>query len=249
MNPDSPDRLTSQCVERSLLSEEDLAAMWRLYAHYYGGTSERLFRKDLEHKTHVFLCRDAAGEIGGFSTVEVGRHLFEGRETGILFSGDTIVSDQFWNRNDLAISWIRFASEQKLLAPDRPLFWFLIVKGHRTYRYMSVFGKRYYPAPGWPTPTRIKTLMDELARDRFGDSWVEEDGVVRFQSSRGFLKSPWVEVPEAAQKREEVAFFLQKNPGFRKGDELACLCEVDRPNMKPLTRRIFDGVAQDVESC
>lgn len=249
MNPESLDRLTSRCIDRSQLDEEDIAAMWRLYSHYYGGTEESLFRRDLDHKTNVFVCRDSSGRIEGFSTVEVGSHLVDGCETGILFSGDTIISDQYWNRNDLALSWIRFASEQKLLRPDRPLFWFLIVKGHRTYRYMSVFGKRYYPAHGWPTPLRMQQLMDVLARDRFGDAWCAEDGVLRFESSRGYLKPPWVDVPEVAQKREEVAFFMKKNPGFRQGDELVCLCEVDRPNMKPLTRRIYDGVARDIGSC
>lgn len=32
---------------------------------------------------------------------------------------------------------------------------------------------------------------------------------------------------------------MQRNPGYRQGDELVCLCEVAASNLKPLAQRVF----------
>lgn len=245
-HPDLPDRLVTRSLERAELMESDVDEMWNLYAKYYGGTSEEQFRSDLSTKTHVLLCSDSVGRIGGFSTIEVAEHEFRDEKVGILFSGDTIIRHEFWSRNDLAFSWIDFASREKLREPDRPLYWLLIVKGHRTYRYLGVFGKRYYPAPGRDAPEQAQALIDSLAASRFGDAYDPSTGLIRFPDERGFLKQPWAEIPSTALGRPEVAYFLERNPDYAEGVELVCLCEVDRTNMKPLTRRIFDKAAEDV---
>ena len=39
--------------------------------------------------------------------------------------------------------------------------------------------------------------------------------------------------------RAPVRFFLERNPGFRAGHELVCLCDMEPANMKPLTLRLF----------
>lgn len=243
MNTDVSDRLVSEFRQRSALSEPEIAEMWKLFSHYYGGVNEEQFRTDLSGKTDVVVCRDGMGRIGGFSTIEVFEQVVRGREIGVLFSGDTIISHDFWGRNDLAFSWLRFASKQKTMQPDRPLFWLLIVKGHRTYRYLSAFGRRFYPAPDWPTPPGIQSMIDSLATMRFGDAYIRAQGVVRYPTTAGYLKAPWSVVPENARDRKDVTYFLERNPRYDHGDELVCLCEVSRDNLKPMAKRVFDDVA------
>jgi hypothetical protein len=241
MDADAAGRLVSEIREVASLGEPEVTAMWRLYSAYYGGTSEALFRSDLAGKSYALLSRDPGGEIGGFSTMEVYTRDFDGIPVRVLYSGDTIVHHEYWARNDFALRWIRFASSVKAQRPDVPLWWLLIVKGHRTYRYMSTFGHRYYPAPGWETPPDVQRLMDQLALERFGEAYSPAEGLVRFATSHGHLMAPWCDVPDAARSRREVAYFLERNPGYCDGDELVCLCEFSRENMKPLTRRVFDG--------
>jgi len=231
--------LVSRVVERAELVEVEIAAMWQLYATYYDGTAEALFRSDLAKKSHVLVSRDGQGEIRGFSTIEVARQNFQGKDIGVVFSGDTIIDHRFWAKNDFAFCWIRFAATLQRKDPELPLYWLLIVKGHRTYRYMSVFGKRWYPAPGWDTPPHFGQLMDQLAGERFGDAWKPATGLLHFGTSQGHLKPEWAEIPDAARRRKEVAFFLERNPDYGRGDELVCLCEISLENMKPLTKRIF----------
>jgi len=46
-------------------------------------------------------------------------------------------------------------------------------------------------------------------------------------------------VSEAHLRLPEVAFFLARNPGYARGDELVCLCELAAEKLRPLARRIF----------
>lgn len=243
--PPQAESLVSASRPVASLRADEIAAMWALYERYYDGTSEAIFRRDLARKTDVILSRDAAGAIRGFSTVEVARHSFRGEEMAILFSGDTIVDHRYWARNDFAFAWIRFAASVKRRSPETPLYWLLIVKGHRTYRYLKVFAHRYYPSPSWETPDAARDLMDDLAARRFGTAWDPASGLLRFEESQGHLKEPWAAVPERARRLPEVAFFLRRNPGYVRGDELVCLCEVSEANMRRVTRRIFEEAMRE----
>jgi hypothetical protein len=238
-SPPETESLVSEERSVSTLAEPEIAAMWGLYSHYYSGTREALFRSDLSEKTDVILSRDHLGAVRGFSTIQISDVVFRGKKITVIFSGDTIIDHRYWAKNDFAFAWIRFAASVMGRAPEKPLYWLLIVKGHRTYRYLSVFSQRYYPGSRWETPASFKNLMDSLASERFGDAYDPESGLVCFKESHGHLKAEWAEVPESARTRPEVAFFLERNPGFAKGDELVCLCEVSEANMKRMTLRVF----------
>jgi hypothetical protein len=177
--------------------------------------------------------------LQGFSTLAEYQREFDGRAIGVLFSGDTVVDAQHWGQQALAFSWLRLAGRLKARNPERPLYWFLISKGHRTYRFLSAFAHEFWPAFDRPTPPRMQALMDDLARERFGDDYDTAAGVIRFAKSRGHLRAPFATVNKAHRWLPEVEFFLQRNPGYARGDELVCLCELAADKLRPLGRRIF----------
>jgi hypothetical protein len=47
-----------------------------------------------------------------------------------------------------------------------------------------------------------------------------------------------LEVPEGRAADPDIAFFLECNPGFVRGDELACLAQIDDTNLTAAARRI-----------
>ena len=64
--------------------------------------------------------------------------------------------------------------------PDTPLYWFLLVKGHRTFRYLPVFGKSFYPH--WSVDRDdLRPLADALALEMFPDDYNPATGVVEFE--------------------------------------------------------------------
>ena len=146
---------------------------------------------------------------------------------------------QHWGQQELAFAWIARIGEIKAQAPDVPLYWFLLVKGHRTFKYLSVFGKSFHPH--WQIDrSDLKPLADQLAHASFGHDYNPVSGVVEFSASRGHLKPFIAEPTEEELAKEATRFFLRKNPGYRQGHELVCLCELESVNMKPLTARIFN---------
>jgi hypothetical protein len=213
--------------------------MFALYERYYDAASLERFEADLRDKSWVLALRDEAGALCGFSTVACYERTFHGETVGVLFSGDTVVDERHWGQQALAFAWLRLAGEARARAPGRRLFWFLISKGHRTYRYLSAFAREYHPAPGRATPPRIRDLMGFLARDRFGEAYDEASGVLRFERSHGHLRADYAQVPAAHLRLPEVEFFLARNAGYARGDELVCLCELTAENLQPIARRAF----------
>lgn len=222
------------------LGEQTVSEMYALYRRYYDGTSDSLFRGDLAEKDLVVLLRDEAARIQGFSTTVVTEHMFEGSRLRAFFSGDTVVDEQYWGQQTLSTAWFKLTGGIKAADPGSPLYWFLLVKGHRTYRYLRAFFNVFSPAYDRETLPREKALMDMLARDRFAEAYDSERGLISFPTSHGHLDSSLADIPAKDRKRPDVVYFLERNPGYVRGDELVCLTELVSDNLKPLARRLFE---------
>ena len=133
----------------------------------------------------------------------------------------------------------------KAVAPTVPLYWFLPFSGHRTYRVLPTLFNTFFPAHNRETPQREMALMDQLARERFGDAYDSVPGVVRFYTSLGRLKPSWADVPAKDRPRADVLFFLERNPGYVNGDELVCLAELAPQTLRPLAERLFRKGMED----
>ena len=224
------------------LPSDTISRMVRLYLANYEGTSEALFRRDLVEKNDVILLYSGT-EMVGFTTLLDYPADHSGIPIRVVYSGDTIVERMHWGQQELAFAWIRRTAEIKARAPDTSLYWFLLTKGHRTFRYLSVFGKTTYPH--WDTERPdLKRLADQLASARFGRDYNPESGVVEFPTSRGHLAPCIAEPSEEDLAKEATRFFLTKNPGYRQGHELVCLFELESANMRPLAARLFDQTLQ-----
>lgn len=219
------------------IPDDTISRMASLYLNNFDGSSDAIFREDLAEKDEVILlCRDQ--ELLGFTTLKVFDSAWGERDVRVVYSGDTIVAPQHWGQQALAFAWITRIGEIKREAGDRPLFWFLLVKGHRTFKYLSVFGKSFFPH--WSERRAdLKALADQLATARFGSHYDTTSGLVRFPESRGHLKKEIAEPSPEEMKKIATRFFLERNPDYRLGHELVCVCELEPFNMKPLTARLF----------
>lgn len=230
-------RYVSEVSRIADLPDATIQAMSALYLDNYDGSSESLFRGDLAGKDEALLLY-CGNELVGFTTLQILSATWRGSPVRIVYSGDTIVAPPHWGQQALAFAWIARVGGIKAAAPDAPLYWFLLVKGHRTYKYLSVFGKSFFPH--WETRRDdLQDLAEQLASARFGSDYDPASGVVRFPQSRGHLKAALADATPEENSKAATQFFFQKNPGYRIGHELVCLCELELSNMKPLAARIF----------
>jgi len=231
--------LTSQIVTRKQLLIHDIRSMYDLYSRYYDACDMDSFEKDMKEKDYVILLTNPCGDIQGFSTLMVLDFVYEEQTMRAIYSGDTIIHHQHWGSQVLLKAWSRIAGSIKREKPDVRLFWFLIVKGYRTYRYLPVFTKNFYPSWRYETPVHIERIMNYLASFKFGNAYDSETGIIRFEESHGHLKGQWADVPERVSGHKDVAYFLHKNPGYVNGHELVCFTELDEANLKSFAYSAF----------
>ena len=213
--------------------------MFALFARYYANVSPDGFEADLRAKDTVLLL-ERGDALAGFTTAAFTRRKIGGRELVEVFSGDTVVDHAHWGEQVLGRAWLELVGRAARRFAPLPLYWLLIVKGHRTYRYLPAFAQDYVPS-GDTDDGELVALRDALAAERFGDAFDPASGVVRFDAPRGNLAAEWAEPSAREMRLAEVRRFLAANPGFRQGDELACLCSLARANMKPRAQRWYDS--------
>ena len=219
---------------KSLLPRESLTSiqrdeMFALLGAHFDGVSRAQFERDLAEKNWVVEVR-RAGRLLGFTTLLVNDPQYEGRDLTVVYSGDTIVAPDAWNSPALARAWIAAVNTIRNARPGRSCHWLLLASGFRTYRFLPVFWREFYPRHHLSTPPNKQRLLIALARWQYGVCFDEAAGVVRFphpQRLRGRLG----EVSPGRESNPDVKFFLERNPGHACGDELVCLTEIAETNL------------------
>lgn len=230
--------LTSEVLPVSDLTMGHVGEMFSLFNDYYQASDE-VFQGDLSNKNWVLLLRDTEeGAIQGFSTLAFYASTWQGVEVGVVYSGDTLIRPAYWGTPELPRSWIKCVLEIGSTLPQ-PLYWLLISSGYKTYRFLTVFFKEFYPRYDQPTPPGTQTLIHHLASERFGSEYHPQLGIVRFQAGATPLREGVAEVTESRLKDPHVAFFVERNPGHVDGDELVCLTQLHLDNFTPAGMRMY----------
>ena len=212
--------LTTHTQTPQTLSEAQIAQLYTLYQTYYGGTTPELFCRDLQEKDQILILQDNQTPIG-FTTLKIIRSQHQNQPIRAIFSGDTIIHHQYWGSQTLPLAWCELVGKIQAQEPHIPLYWLLIVKGDRTYRYLNVFSKQYYPNRKTPTPPEIQSLINQLARERFGAHYHPQRGIVHYPQSQGHL----AEAPPVAVRSGTRAFGIADSRGH---DDCAQLDELSR---------------------
>ncbi len=214
--------------------------LFAIFCRHYVHVDRATFDRDQAEKQWVLLLSDDGGEIRGFTTMVLYDLRFEGRPIRVVFSGNTIVDRDYWGEQTLVRSFGRFMAKVKSQEPSVPLYWYLICSGHRTYRYLSLFYREFYPCYDAATPPRTQKLIDGLGRLKFADEY--HDGIIRVSQPRECLR-PELAVPtEDRTKNPHVRFFVERNPGYVRGDELVCVAEYSLDNLRGQARRTAQEV-------
>ena len=210
-------------IRRAELTRTDRDAMFALYTQYFATADRVTFERDLVEKEWVVLLCDDEGTIEGFSTL---MRMRVGDAT-VFFSGDTIVAKHRWGSFDLPRIWSRHVFAEA----DANTFWFLISSGYRTYRFLPLFFREFYPRDA-----ALKPLLDAIALEKFGDAYEPRTGVVRLATPAPLREG--ISDPELRMNNPHVRFFVEANPGHAQGDELACLVRIDVGNLTPAGLRM-----------
>jgi len=213
------------------LTRVQRSEMYALMQANYNEMNESNFHSDLDKKQFVGIISDTSKHLQGFTTFAINPGDSGTEQYNILFSGDTVLSPEQWGSQIMMQGWCE--SVGSIIASDssKEWYWYLMSKGHRTYLYLPLFFKVFYPAPDISEDNMLKQITDRVSRILFSSDWYPDLGIVRFPHSLGELKPELVDAAYQKAKSKNIGFFLERNPGFFKGDELICLAPLFPDNM------------------
>ena len=212
--------------------------MYALFSSQFDNISMQQFLHDLDEKDWVLLVHDDTGNLICFSSMLIINARMDDQDVTLIYSGDTVADSATWGNSALsyywmgAIDWLRRHYDM-----DR-VFWFLLVSGYRTYRFLPVYSQFFYPRHDAPTPDNIQALMHAIATERFNDKYDPETGIVRLDAP-AILKDEYRGIPENRMSDLHIAFFAERNPGHVQGDELLCFAELSESKLTRLGKRMW----------
>lgn len=233
-------RLRSSLLTIDELRAIDCDAMFALMERAYVNVQRKQFDADLQAKEWVIQVRDpVTDDLAGFSTQVVLRAEVEGRLISALFSGDTVVNPQHWGDVALAREWGQLAMHLIESNGQQPLYWFLTSKGFRTYKYLPLFFREWYPGVDAPTPAREHAVIDALARHVAPFSYDANTQLIRATSAKEYVRAALADPGNRSRADRHVRHFIVRNPGYQRGDELCCLAPLSKANFTAAALRVI----------
>jgi len=218
------------------LSEKHMHDMLSIMQAYYCNVTRDQFLEDLGEKEWVILLWEN-DSICGFSTQMLFNHDFDGHQIQVIFSGDTVIRKNYRRSLALPVAWGRLMLLILSEHPDRELYWLLTSKGYKTYRFLPVFFREFYPSCVNEAPAFEKMLLRSLGRRKFGGRFDSKLGIIRASEGSQYVRPGVADITEIRGRDEHVAFFEKANPGHAKGDELVCIARCHEDNLKPFILR------------
>lgn len=230
---------TGQLVRVTDITPYQRNEMFALMDGYYEQVTRSAFEADLDEKQWgILLLEEGTGRVLGFSTQLILQLRVDDRPIRALFSGDTIIDRNAWGQQNLfqISGWLlRWMIDTY---PHDELYWYLISKGYKTYRFLPLFFHEYYPCYDEATPAQIAAVIDALSLSRFPDNYDREAGIVKANEKSGCRLRPGVaDITTERLRDPHIRFFDNRNPGHARGDELCCIAPLSLTNFTRVAYR------------
>ena len=219
------------------VSQKEIEEMFCLMTEFYDNVEKDVFLKDFMEKDYCIFLRDEKGTIKGFSSQKIWEIDYYGKKIHGVFSGDTVIHRENWGSLSLFQIFARFFFSYGKKFDN--FYWFLIVKGYKTYKILPTFFNDFYPDIRKETPPEIKDIMNFLGYSRFPNEYNSETGVIEYKGIKDSLKKGVADITEKELKDKYIRFFLEKNPHYEKGDDLLCLTSLKKENLKEKVKKIL----------
>ncbi len=226
------DILEYTLVRKDELTKTDISTMFEMMISNYSNVTQEMFNNDLSNKQFVGLIHDESKRIRGFTTFVLNPDNCAGPDYHIIFSGDTIIDPLHWGTQILMKGWCHTIGRLISTDKNKKWYWYLLSKGHRTYMYLPLFFKTFYPNPDLSDQQEeLSQIADRVSSKFYGTNWKKDLGVIKFEEHHGELNTALAEATYKKSKSPYVSFFLERNPDFYKGDELVCIAPLSPDNL------------------
>ena len=232
-------KLTGNIKKINEFSSEEIDEMYNLMYEFYDNVDKKIFLEDFFEKDYCIYLTDSNSKIKGFSTQKIMEFEFENNKIAGVFSGDTVIHKDNWGELSLFQTFANFFfpyGEQY-----ENFYWFLIVKGYKTYKILPTFFKSFYPNFKETPPDKINKIKNHFGNLKFPDEYNNKTGVIEYKKIKDSLKKGIADITEKELRDENVQYFLNLNPDYEIGNDLVCIAELKKENLKNKVLKILFG--------
>ena len=237
MLPKEPVRIDVQ--PSATLTDDQRDEIWDLTSRYVE-TVRPIFEKKLVQLPEIGLFRTTSGTLVGMTSFEVYRARHRMRSATVIFTSSVVVDERYRRQNLPLRLGVRLFLRAKARRPWEAVDWLFDTFSYKSYVLLPRNFVDYWPRRDQPTPPAWAAYIDHLARERYGDAWRPERGIVE-RSGTKKLRPGTAPVDDALRADPDVRFFDDTNAGHRDGDMLVCLCPLSAANwlsaVRNFTRR------------
>lgn len=232
-------QIINQTKKVVFCSGSEIEACYQLLCRGFLGISWDGFIRDFQEKEAVILLRrdHSEGEIVGFSTLMVLTLTLPNETIKGVFSGDTFVLPEYRSSIGLGVGLGQYFVETYEQFPKQKVYYILMSKGWRTYKILPFFFKEFAPHYEKPISAYEKALIDAFGKTKYPHHYQPETGLILFGQSAARLRLDSIDTMPVKMD-EHTRFFLQRNPGYLRGDELVCVARVGPENATSIFQRL-----------
>lgn len=242
-------RLRSSVVDVKELTPRDRQEMFTLMQQCFVNINLKNFSADLDRKWSVIQVHEpSGGKLVGFSTQAILQVIVDQTPISALFSGDTVVRPSHWGDPALAHEWGQFALRLIDQQSSGKLYWFLTSKGFRTYRYLPLFFREYYPRLNEELTPGETAVIDALGKLVGGERYDPERKIIHATPDKDYVRVGISDAEPRKNRDPHVRFFVKQNPGHVQGDELCCIAPLSRQNFTRAAYRVINTHTADREA-
>lgn len=220
--------LSNQLIRKNELSEQDITAMYQLMDSFYENITPKEFLRTLAKKDYIFLVKDQFAFIQAFTTLQL-LHI-PGRKQKVygILAGDIIThKDYVEDRNIFTEALMEYQLRQK---KQKDSYIFLTCKDCWTFKIFQESFTRCYPNKNEEMPLQVKKLINSFGEYYYSQEYESATGIIKHSCFPRKIKESRLKKMEKTLSEEERAFFVHKNPEYKKGYDLICVAELPVEN-------------------
>ena len=184
---------------------------------------ETFTRAEVEPGMEVVLFRDDMDTLVGLTMFTVDRIDVEGRPAVAFSILDTYLKPAMRHHEQAAMAFAVLSVRELYRNRGRAIYAVMPTGTYHGYELTTHSLATFYPRPGQEPPPRERAVLDAVAERRVPRIWDPERGVLVHPQN---LVPDVVKIPEERMADPVVAFFAERNPGYREGDVLMCVARI-----------------------
>lgn len=223
----NPGRLSEQ--QRQTLSE----TLYPIHAAVFSGLDEQAFDHYVVNssaaETRIFLYRNKRSQLIGY----LGVHRFDKQGNDqplVVFRAEVGLLPEYRQKDANLSFWLMEAAGFKLRNPKKPVYFLYAPVSPSFYAMVARYSYQVYPRHDMAIPSRVLTLMTQLAR-QFGLRQAGEGNPLIRQVGWITKATPCEKQFWQSSPNPHVRFYIETNPAFTEGHGLLTLIPITLVNL------------------